>query len=218
MIRVTARADTHLRMASSSSALRVEPTAAPRALEAAIVLDFKRVYEDHVAFMWRACRHLGVAPSAIEDVLQEVFLVVHRRLGEFEGRSSLKTWLFGILLHLVRNHRRSLRRKSPHLSSADATTAIEEIPNADTSGPVEAIEAAEAMRVLEGLLDELDDARREVFVLAELEQMSVPEIAEMLGENVNTVYGRLRTARQRFDMAVRRHHARCGLERCRSSR
>lgn len=208
MIRVTARADTHLRMASSSSALSVEQAAAPRALEAAIVLDFKRVYEDHVAFMWRACRHLGVAPSAIEDVLQEVFLVVHRRLGEFEGRSSLKTWLFGILLHVVRNHRRSLRRKSPHLSNEDSTTVIDGLPNADASGAVEAIEAAEAMRLLQGLLDELDDARREVFVLAELEQMGVPEIAEMLGENVNTVYGRLRTARQQFDMAVRRHHAR----------
>ncbi len=211
MIRVTAPADTHLRMASSSSALRVEHDSgshSSRAIESPIALDFKRVYEDHVAYMWRACRHLGVAPSAIEDVLQEAFLVVHRRLGEFEGRSSIKTWLFGILLHLVRNHRRSLRRKSPHLSGPEATSAIDEIASADTSGPVEVIEAAEAMRVLNALLDELDDARREVFVLAELEQMSVPEIAELLAENANTVYGRLRTARQQFEMAVRRHHAR----------
>jgi RNA polymerase sigma-70 factor (ECF subfamily) len=167
--------------------------------------DFKRVYDENVAYVWRACRHLGVAASAVEDVLQEVFMVVHRRLGAFEGRSSLKTWLFGILLHVVRNHRRSLRRKSPHLFTE--APAIDELPSDAASGH-DAIEEKEAVALLARLLDELDDARREVFVLAEIEQMSAPEIAALLGENVNTVYGRLRTARIEFDAVVRRHQAR----------
>lgn len=164
--------------------------------------EFKRVYDEHVAFMYRAARHLGVAPSAIEDVLQEVFIVVHRRLGEFEGRSTMKTWMYGILLHVVRNHRRSLRRRG-----VEAAPATLDLAATSAAGPHESAETAEAMRTLEALLGELDDARREVFVLAELEQLTVPEIAELVGDKPNTIYGRLRNARQQFETALRRHHA-----------
>src|SRR4051794_16597314 len=75
---------------------------------------FEEVYEEHFSFVWRAARRLGAPAAAVDDVVQEVFLVVHRRLPEFAGRSSLKTWLFAIVLRVVRDHRRSLRRKSPH--------------------------------------------------------------------------------------------------------
>ena len=62
---------------------------------------FERVYEEHFDFVWRSLRRLGVPRSALDDAVQEVFLVVHRRLAEFEGRSSLKTWLFGIAVHIA---------------------------------------------------------------------------------------------------------------------
>jgi RNA polymerase sigma-70 factor (ECF subfamily) len=165
--------------------------------------EFKRIYDEHLPFIWRAARHLGVAPHAIEDVLQDVFVVVHRRLREFESRSTLRTWIYGILLHMVRNHRRSMRRRR-----VDAVPLADALVVATGDSPHEALETREAMRTLQTLLDELDDAKREVFVLVELEQLTVPEIAEMLGEKTNTIYGRVRAARQQFDMAVRRHHAR----------
>src|SRR5580765_6751726 len=76
-------------------------------------LTFAEVYEAHFAFVWRSVRRLGVDDAAVDDVVQETFVIVHRRLQEFEARSSLKTWLFGILLRVVRDHRRTLRRKSP---------------------------------------------------------------------------------------------------------
>jgi RNA polymerase sigma-70 factor (ECF subfamily) len=167
------------------------------------VQEFKRIYDEHLPFMWRAARHLGVAPSAIEDVLQEVFLVVHRRLREFEGRSSMRTWMYGILLHVVRNHRRSIRRRG-----AEPVASLDEIAVAKGGGPHEAAETAEAMRAVQALLEELDDLRREVFVLVELEELSVPEIAEMLGEKQNTIYGRLRVARRDFEAALKRRQAR----------
>ena len=80
----------------------------------------------------------------------------------------------------------------------------------DDEGPHELAARSEGRRVLEHLLDALDDDKREVFVLAELEQMSAPEIAEALEMNLNTVYSRLRVARQEFDEALARHRARDG--------
>jgi RNA polymerase sigma-70 factor (ECF subfamily) len=185
-------------MASPSSVL-----SAPGSVVAPLG-NFKRIYDEQLPFMWRAARHLGVAPSAIEDVLQEVFLVVHRRLPEFEGRSTMRTWMYGILLHVVRNHRRAQRRG--HFARAVPT--VEDLAASSGAGPHEAAETAEEMRTLQALLEELDDARREVFVLVELEQLAVPEIAEMLGEKTNTIYGRLRAARQQFEQALRRQRAR----------
>jgi RNA polymerase sigma-70 factor (ECF subfamily) len=169
---------------------------------------FEQVYETHFAFVWRSVRRLGVSEAALDDVVQEIFLVVHRRLDEFEGRSSLKTWLFGIVLRVVRDHRRSLRRKSPHSIRPEAPVDPDALADARGAGPHEAAANQEAIRVLHGLLDELDDEKREVFVLAELEQMSAAEIAAAVEVNVNTVYSRLRAARQGFEEALARHHAR----------
>jgi RNA polymerase sigma-70 factor (ECF subfamily) len=159
------------------------------------------VYETHFDFVWRSARRLGIPSLHLDDVVQEVFLVVHRRLAEFEGRSSLKTWLFGITRRVVRDHRRSARRKPAEplgvIEPADAA------PNADAR-----MTRDEEARLLHAMLDELDEEKREVFVLAELEQMSGPEIADALDVNLNTVYARLRAARAAFEQAVVRHQAR----------
>jgi RNA polymerase sigma-70 factor (ECF subfamily) len=164
---------------------------------------FDDVYREHFGFVWRSARRLGVADASLDDVVQEVFVVVHRRLATFEGRSSVRTWLFGITLRVARDHRRSAaRRRDGHEVAADPDTL------ATPGGPAESAERAEAVRLLHALLDELDDERREVFVMSELEQLPMPEIAEALGINVNTAYARLRTARQAFEAALARHRAR----------
>jgi RNA polymerase sigma-70 factor (ECF subfamily) len=171
------------------------PAELPRALTLA------EVYEAHFDFVWRSARRLGIASLHLDDVVQEVFLVVHRRLAEFEGRSSLKTWLFGITRRVVRDHRRSARRKP-----AEPLGAIEP---ADLDAAADArMTKDEEARLLHAMLDELDEEKREVFVLAELEQMSGPEIADALDVNLNTVYARLRAARAAFESAVVRHQAR----------
>ena len=165
-------------------------------------LVFAEVYEAQFDFVWRSARRLGVSALHLDDVVQEVFLVVHRRLAEFEARSSLKTWLFAITRRVVGDYRRSARRKpSEPIGNYE--------PEASASCLADArLARDEDARLLYALLDELDEDKREVFVLAELEQMSGPEIAEALGDNVNTVYARLRAARAAFEAAVARHHAR----------
>ena len=123
-------------------------------------------------------------------------------LDDFEGRSSWKTWVFGIALRVVRTYRRTQQRKGN----------VDPLPPdlADPSGasPMEEAAKGEAVRILDRLLDELDDDKRVVFVLTELEQMTAKEIAEALAINVNTVYSRLRAARSAFERSVERHHAR----------
>lgn len=169
-----------------------------------VVPCFDNVYRDHFAFVWRSAKRLGVREASLDDVVQEVFVIVHRRLGGFEGRSSIKTWLFGITLRVARDHRRSAARKN-----ADGGAPIDpDSLRATTPGPSETIEKAEAVRVLYAILDEMDDERREIFVMAELEQMTMPDIASTTGLNVNTAYARLRAARQSFEEGVARAHAR----------
>lgn len=165
---------------------------------------FAAVYEEYFEFVWRTARRLGVRPDAVDDVVQETFLVVHRRLSEPRS-SSLRTWLYGVTVLTVRNHRRSLRRKSPHLQAGPVDP--DRLPSA-ALGPDVSARKAEAARALEAILDGLDDDKRTVFVLVELEQLTVPEVAQIVEANANTVYSRLRLAREEFDAAVRRYRAR----------
>jgi len=166
------------------------------------VPSFDDVYREHFAFVWRSVKRLGVRDGSLDDVVQEVFVIVHRRLDDFEGRSSVRTWLFGIALRVARDHRRSVARKSP-VGSVDPETLRDRAPT-----PSESFEKAEAVQILHALLDELDDDKREVFVMAELEQMTMPDVAATLGLNVNTAYARLRAARLAFEEALARHRAR----------
>jgi RNA polymerase sigma-70 factor (ECF subfamily) len=164
---------------------------------------FGAIYEQYFDFVWRSARRLGLSEECLEDVVQDVFLVVHRRLPEFEGRSSVKTWLFGIVLRTVRGYRRTERRKPtvPLLYEPAANDASD-------SSYEHLAGAAEAVRWLYRLLDSLDEEKREVFVQAELEQMTAQEIANVMDININTVYSRLRAARKAFNQAVVRLRAR----------
>lgn len=171
---------------------------------AAAALSFEEIYEAHFDFVWRGVRRLGVPHESLADAAQDVFLVVHKRRADFAGRSSFKTWLFGIVVHVARAYRRK-RAAAPALDHD-----LEAVPDAGRPSPEGRAEAAQALRALHAILDELGDERREVFVLLEMEEMSAPEAAIALGLNVNTVYSRLRAARQEFESAVARRAARDG--------
>ncbi|HMJ54275.1 MAG TPA: sigma-70 family RNA polymerase sigma factor [Polyangiaceae bacterium] len=164
------------------------------------------IYRDHFPFVWRMVRRLGVSDAQVEDAVQDVFVVVHRRLPDFEGRSSVRTWLAGIVRRVVRDHRRTNARK-PALGRAQAELPVEEMSIGQAS-PEENVMTTEAVRMLHELLDRLDDDKREVFILAELEQWSMAEIAEALGVKVNTASSRLRLAREAFEEAAERLRAR----------
>jgi RNA polymerase sigma-70 factor (ECF subfamily) len=171
--------------------------------------NFDQVYDQNVDFIFRSARRLGVGDHAIDDVVQHVFVVVHRRLAEFEGRSSMKTWLFSILLHAVREHRRSMRRKSPHWWGAPSDPDLLE----DSSrNPERAAERAEASRTIDLLLENLEGDKRVVFVMAELEQMTAIEISEATGLEPKAVYSRLRAARIDFERAASKLRKMRGLE------
>jgi RNA polymerase sigma-70 factor (ECF subfamily) len=170
-----------------------EPLAAP--------VTFERLYDDHAEFVWRNVRRLGVDLAAAEDVVQQVFLVVHRRLDSFDGSSTERTWLFGILLRVVRDHRRTLSRKRPPLVTAE--DALAEIPDLSAAAnPEQALSRAEAFRAVARLLEMLEEDKRVIFVMAELEQMSALEIGQALGMDPKAVYSRLRAARTDFERAA----------------
>lgn len=161
--------------------------------------EFLALYDELAPVVFRLGRHLGVPNHALDDVVQEVFAVVHRRRGEFERRSTAKTWVTGIALHVIRNFRRGLRRHDQRL---DAIALEAEATAQPPKTPDEYAELSEASAFLARFLDTLDDDRRSVFVLVELQQLSAPEVAELTESNLNTVYGRLRAARRSFDEAA----------------
>jgi RNA polymerase sigma-70 factor, ECF subfamily len=175
---------------------------------AGATVKFADVYEDYFAFVWRTARRLGVPDTALEDVTQEIFMVVHRKLPEFEGRSTLKTWLFSVTRLIVRRQRSRFWRSHAPRAGAEESPDLESDVHRSEGGPHDLLAKREAARVLAAFLESLDDDKREVFILAELEQMHAPEIATALGLKVNTVYSRLRLAREAFSSAVARYHAR----------
>jgi len=156
---------------------------------------FAALYAEHFSFVWRCLRGLGVAPLALEDAAQDVFVVVHRRLFTFQAESSLRTWLFGIVRRIAYRYRRTARRKGP-------IAELEREPEAPDPGPLERAQEVEAAEFVDRFAGHLDDRKREVFVLGILEGLSVPEVAEALGVPLNTAYTRLRRARLEFRKAL----------------
>ncbi len=164
--------------------------------DAPVSLDFDAVYDEHADFVWRNLRRLGVSEASLDDAFQDVFVVVHRRLPEWEGRAQMTTWLFAIARRVASSHRRKAAR------SAHRTESL----GAEPEGPADTFAALSRQRaaaaVME-ILEAMDEDKRIVFALVELEGLSVPEIAKMLEININTAYSRLRLARVAFELAVR---------------
>jgi RNA polymerase sigma-70 factor (ECF subfamily) len=169
----------------------------PAAHTAGVSLSFDEVYDEHVDFVWRSLRSLGVREHTLEDAVQDVFVVVHRRLAEFQHRSTLRTWVFGIAMRVAHDHRRRESRKGG-LAPLDFEV-LDHAPSPDDHAA-----QTQALHEVAQVLETLDPEKRAVFLLAEVEQWTAPEIAEALGINLNTVYSRIRTARREFDAAYAR--------------
>ena len=156
--------------------------------------DFGALYAEHFRAVWRTLQRLGVHPGSVDDAAQEVFVTAWRRWDDFEGRSSERTWLLGIAIRVASDTRRKQR-------------PTEEVsPELPMSGPGPESQASskEASRRVEQLLAKLEPERREVLLLVDLEGYSVPEVATATGVNLNTLYTRLRAARQQFEDLVNR--------------
>lgn len=175
----------------------------PPADGAVAPLDLAAVYEAHFRYVWRCLRSLGAPDAHLDDALQDVFVVVQRRLPEFDGGVQLRTWLYAIALRVARKYRDRARREPASLEAARESQP--ELAS-EHSGEGAALQS-ERLALAHAALETLSDEQREVFVLARVEQMSAPEIAEVVGIPLNTVYSRLRAARLAFEAEVTRQAA-----------
>ena len=195
-------------MTRDGSAVLPAPTvqmpAVAHALEtpaAADVPAFDDIYEAHVGFVWRVLRTFGLTDGQLEDAVQDVFVVVHRRLPGWEGRAAITTWLFAIARRVASVHRRRADRRTRELPMEQIDQHGE--PEAAGADPFADLSRAQAAATVLAILEQIDEDKRIVFALVELEQLSVPEVARMLDLNLNTAYSRLRLARQAFEAAVK---------------
>ncbi|HET9956701.1 MAG TPA: RNA polymerase sigma factor [Polyangiaceae bacterium] len=150
------------------------------------------LYLEYAVFVRRTLRLHGLSGASVEDGLQDVFLVAVRKLDGFIPRASHKTWLYAISARVAKEHRRRTKRKGGLLELEQMELCS---PGHD---PYTALATARVLRAVEERLSLLDDNRRKVFVLAEIEGLTVPEIARTLHVKINTVYSRLRAARRQF--------------------
>ena len=172
--------------------------AAPFDVERADALSFDEVYAQHVAFVWRVLRSFGVPPALLEDAAQDVFVVVHRRFAGFRGPLDDHDVA-------VRDHAQGRGQASPSRERCRSCRPRDERMTAD---PFRETARAEAAVTVAAILDGMDDDKRIVFALVELEHTSVAEVARMLGINANTASSRLRLARGEFAAAVHRERRR----------
>lgn len=184
------------------SAVRAVLATKPLSLTTQEQARFHALYSQHFDFVFRNLKRLGVPAASLDDALQEVYLVVLRRIGGLQHDLHLKAWLFAIIIRVANNQRRSLRRRGTPETLAELHLASTQ------PGPFDMTARAQAAEFLHRFLNSLDDNRRATFVMAELEQLTAPEIAQALSANLNTVYSWLRTARIAFSKAVESVNAR----------
>jgi RNA polymerase sigma-70 factor (ECF subfamily) len=152
---------------------------------------FRKIFEEHAASVHRTLRYLGVADSDLMDASQEVFLVVNRRHREFEGRSSLSTWIHEICIRVAFSTRRRWRRRAEDL--------VGELPEASVEADQDTrIEQRDRQGLLNDLLDGLDDFQRQIIVLHEIERLPMREVAEIVGCPLQTAYSRRNAALERM--------------------
>ena len=171
--------------------------AAPAKTASQVPDDFRVLYGENFTFVWRCLRGCGVPEAQIDDAVQEVFLVAHRRLRDFRGDSSVRTWLYGILRHVAANQRRTVRRRGAH-------EPLDPRLRSDAPDPEHELDIRQRAAFVSRFVAGLDDKQRDIFVLALLEQLAIPEVAEILTIPLNTAYTRLRAVRAAFQKALRR--------------
>jgi len=175
-------------------------------LHRAKVSRFESIYKQYFDFVWASVRRLGVALPATDDVVQEVFIVIHSRLHTLEQPEALRSWIYGVVRRTVSSYHRSRRARD----ASGVTLATEPDMRRTPPTPFDLTEQNDRLRLLWSVLEELDESKREVFSMAELDELTVPEIAEILAIPLNTAYSRLRAARQAFEEALARRLARRG--------
>jgi RNA polymerase sigma-70 factor, ECF subfamily len=158
---------------------------------------FASVHAEHGAFVWRVLRRMGVREADVADMAQEAFVVVHRKLSSFDGR-SIKSWLFAICVRVAADY-----RKKAHVRREVATADPPDVGAA--AGQHADLERARARLLLDRMLDQLDEDKRAVFVLYELEQLSMNEVADAVAVPLQTAYSRLHAARKQVTEAIGRH-------------
>lgn len=159
--------------------------------------EIEDIFNAHADFVWRALRRHGLSEADADDALQEVFLVVHRRLDEYEERGALRAWLFAICRQVAAHYLRAAARSERRIRAFGYEDTCLDTPH-------DAVARKEAIDLVEGFLADLDEHQATVFILMEVEGMTAPEVAAALGVKLNTVYARLRLARRRFEKLLRR--------------
>lgn len=187
--------------------MRGIPDAIPRITEPAqgdeTRLDVTAVHKRHGEFVWRTLHRMGVRAPHVEDVYQEVFLVVHRRLHTFAGQCAITTWLYEICFRVAAGYRRKAHFKREELVP-DWSEMDGQLSSPAAASPERQLQTARQAKQLEQLLDQLPLEYRVVFVMFELEGMTSEQIAESVGAPLGTVYSRLYRARKRFARALSR--------------
>lgn len=161
----------------------------------------RQIIDEHGVQVWRTLHHCGVPEADLQDVCQEVFLVIDRKIGEFEGRSSLRTWVYQICLRVASDHRKRARFRHERIVADPPELVVLPTQSQD-------IDDARTLERLFAILDRLDPHKREVFVLYEMEEQSMTEIAEAVGCPLRTAYSRLEAARKEITRAWGRDQAR----------
>jgi RNA polymerase sigma-70 factor (ECF subfamily) len=181
---------------------RHQPGAVALPVDSAAAGDFRALYDAHFAFVWRTLVRFGVPQASAEDAAQEVFVTLYRRLPDYDGTTPMRSWLWGMCRRVAQTQRRGQQRAERRAETAR--------PPAPAPSPDAALERKQAADFVQEFLDGLPEELREVFVLIEVEGLSAPEVAAALSVKVNTVYSRLRLARERFERAGARLRAREG--------
>lgn len=157
----------------------------------------KDTYREHYRFVWRVVRRLGVPDAAVEDAVQEVFVVVHRRRNELDWSGSHRGLLYGIARKVASRTRERAARPAPQLH----------VVAGNSDDPQRRVEVEEAAAVVREALDTMDEGKRMAFLLVDVEGMSVTDVADCHQINLNTAHARLRAARQQIKKAIARHRA-----------
>jgi len=168
---------------------------------------FQSIYKQYFDFVWSSARHLGVTLDVIDDVFQDVFMVIHAKLHTLQRPEALRSWIYGIVRRTVSDYRRSGRTRE----AARARLGVEF--RSSQPSPHDLAERNAELKLLERVLAELDESKREVFVMVEVLEMAVPQVAQALEIPLNTAYSRLRVARQSFEEALASYEAHGKLKR-----
>jgi RNA polymerase sigma-70 factor, ECF subfamily len=157
----------------------------------------RTVFDEHARYVIRTLRHLGIKEADVDDVAQEVFVTVHRKLPEFEGRSKLRTWLYAICLRVASDHRRRAYVVRERVTDSPPSDTGERSGNEPDTN-------VESRAFVQQLLEGLDDDKRTVLVLYEIEGLTMREVSEVIGCPLQTAYSRLHAARDLLRVAWER--------------